>query len=257
MYTVLHIEQSEFFCKAAKEILESNNYEYIYTNNFNDAIGLIDEFDVDLIVTSLYAEGCTVDDFVSTVKEKYPEKPIFVVTGDSMGEERKKLIDLGIREYIFKEEFKDEFIKYVDMAFAEDQYAKDLQEAKIAVVEDSHLEMLFAKDILSKYNLKNIDYFKTGTELIKKNKRYDIYLIDIVLKDEFGKDVIRKLRRDNIDSTIIAVTGLQNPKVQAEILDSGANDIIVKPLEEELFIAKLKSYIRFYTLNKKLKSTEE
>ena len=237
MYTVLHIEQSEFFCKAAKEILESNNYEYIYTNNFNDAIGLIDEFDVDLIVTSLYAEGCTVDDFVSTVKEKYPEKPIFVVTGDSMGEERKKLIDLGIREYIFKEEFKDEFIKYVDMAFAEDQYAKDLQEAKIAVVEDSHLEMLFAKDILSKYNL--------------------IYLIDIVLKDEFGKDVIRKLRRDNIDSTIIAVTGLQNPKVQAEILDSGANDIIVKPLEEELFIAKLKSYIRFYTLNKKLKSTEE
>ena len=257
MYTVLHIEQSEFFCKAAKEILESNDYQYIHTDNFNEAIGLIDEFDVDLVVTSLYAEGCTVEEFVATIKEKYPEKPIFVVTGDSMGEERKKLIDLGIKEYIFKEEFKEEFIKYVNMAFAEDQYTKGLQEAKIAIVEDSHLEMLFTKHILSKYNLKNIDYFKTGSELIKKNKKYDIYLIDIVLKDEFGKDIIRKLRRDNIDSTIIAVTGLHNPKVQAEILDSGANDIIVKPLEEDLFISKLKTYIRFYTLNKKLKAIEE
>lgn len=83
-------------------------------------------------------------------------------------------------------------------------------------------------------------------------KKYDIYLIDIILKNEFGKDIIRKIRRSNIDSSIIAVTALDNNKALSKILDCGADDFITKPIDEELFIAKLKSNVRIYSLQKKL-----
>ncbi len=47
---------------------------------------------------------------------------------------------------------------------------------------------------------------------------------------------------------------MDNNKTLSNILNCGADDIINKPLDENLFIAKLKSNIRIYTLNKKIKS---
>ena len=76
--------------------------------------------------------------------------------------------------------------------------------------------------------------------------------MNIILKNEFGKDIIRKIRRSNIDSSIIAVTALDNNKALSKILDCGADDFITKPIDEELFIAKLKSNVRIYSLQKKL-----
>lgn len=74
------------------------------------------------------------------------------------------------------------------------------------------------------------------------------------MKNEFGKDLIRNLRINNIEAIIVAVTALDNAKTLASILDVGANDIISKPINENLFISKLKSNIRVYTLNKKIQT---
>ena len=37
-------------------------------------------------------------------------------------------------------------------------------------------------------------YFESGTELAESKKIYDIYLVDLVLQDEFGKNIIAELR---------------------------------------------------------------
>lgn len=105
--------------------------------------------------------------------------------------------------------------------------------------------------MLARYGIQNVDYYNSGKELFNSNKKYDMYLIDMVLENEFGKTLIRQIRRNNINSSIIAVTVLDNNKTLSNILNCGADDIINKPLDEKLFIAKLKSNIRIYTLNKK------
>lgn len=48
-----------------------------------------------------------------------------------------------------------------------------------------------------------------------------IYLVYSILKNEFGKELVRKLRVNNIESIIIVVTGLDNTKILASILDVG------------------------------------
>ena len=80
--------------------------------------------------------------------------------------------------------------------------------------------------------------------MLESKKKFDIYLVDLVLQDEFGKNIISDLREDNEDALVFAVTSLNNPKLLADVIDSGANDIINKPIEEKIFIAKMKSYMR-------------
>lgn len=251
MYTVLHIEQSEFFLKMAKNIVEEKKYRYISTNRIKEANDILKNNEIDLVITCLYPNDGTVESFVKDINSKY-EMPIFVVTGNSIDSKKKDLINLGVTEYILKNDFEDEISKHMNYVFQYDQYMSDLREAKIAVIDDSIFERERQKDVFNKYDIKNVDYYESGVELEKSKKEYDIYLVDIILKKEFGKDLIRNLRVNSIEAIILAVTVLDNTKILASILDAGANDIISKPINEKLFIAKLKSNIRVYTLNKKI-----
>ena len=115
---------------------------------------------------------------------------------------------------------------------------------EIAVIEDSHFSRLHLKDIFDRYKIKSVRYFESGTELAESKKIYDIYLVDLVLQDEFGKNIIAELREKSDESLIFAVTSLNNPNLLADVIDSGADDIIIKPIEEKIFIAKLKSFVR-------------
>ncbi|GAB6167638.1 response regulator [Clostridium carnis] len=253
MYSVLHIEQSSFFSKLVKRIVEEKGYKYIQVETFNEANEVLSEENVDLIITALYSKDGVIEEFVKDINEKF-NIPIFIVTSDNVDDKRKELINLGISEYILKNDLENEIKKHIDTIFREDEYMKALKNANIAVVEDNAFATLIEKEILTKYGIDQVDYFKSGKALINSEKKYDIYLIDIILKNEFGKDIIRKVRRDNIDASIIAVTSLDNNKTLAKILDSGADDFIIKPVDEDIFIAKLKSHIRVCMLQKEIKS---
>ncbi|WP_010294943.1 response regulator [Clostridium senegalense] len=129
----------------------------------------------------------------------------------------------------------------------------NLKLLNFAIVDDNSLEKMIEKDILNKYGINNVEYFNSGKELFESGKKYDLYLIDIVLQNEFGKDLIQKIRNNNRKAIIIAVTSLTNSKILSSILNSGADDIIGKPIDENLFISKLKTNIRIHVLNEKIK----
>lgn len=253
MCTVLHLEQSEFFLKMARNLIEERNCIYISASNIKEASSILRNNKVDIVITSLYPEGGSVEEFVKEVNGRY-EVPIFVVTSNNIDAEKKELVNLGVTEYILKSNFEDEIVKHINYAVKDDEHMADIMESRIAIIEDSVFEREREKDIFEKYNIKNVDFYESGLELKNSGKNYDIYLVDIILKNEFGKDLIRNIRVNNIESIIIAVTALDNPKILAGILDAGANDFIEKPINEQLFISKLKSNIRVYSLNKKIKN---
>ncbi|WP_027624858.1 response regulator [Clostridium lundense] len=255
MYTVLHIEPSEFCSNIVKNILQEKGYDYIWTDSFKEANAILYECEVDLIITSLLGREGEIESFVSNFNTSNKgEIPIFVVTGDNIDEKKKKLFNLGISDYILKENLQEEISKHIEAVFQEDQYMVELREARIAIVDDSSFESAIEEDLLKKYGVNNYDYYKSGRDLIESGKKYDIYLIDMLLKNEFGKNIIRYIRRNNKKATIIAVTVLNNPKTLAGIINAGADDFINKPIDENLFITKLKSNIRIYSLNKKINS---
>ena len=93
-----------------------------------------------------------------------------------------------------KNKVNEALIKYIDNIFKMDKYLQILKEKEIAVIEDSHFSRLHLKDIFDRYKIKSVRYFESGTELAESKKIYDIYLVDLVLQDEFGKNIIAELR---------------------------------------------------------------
>lgn len=252
MRNILHIEQSSFFSILIEKIVVEKGYRYINVSEFQEAKEILSKGNIDLLITSLYSKDGSLEELIEYVNETY-DIPVFIVTSDDLDESRKDLINLGINEYILKKDLEDEVRKYIDTVFRTDEYMKDLQEAKIALVEDNDFFVDLEKKILKNNGILNVDYYKDGKSLLESGKTYDIYLIDIILKNEFGKDIIRNIRRNNIDASIIAVTALDSNKALAKILDSGADDYIIKPIDEELFISKLKSNSRIYNLQKQIR----
>ncbi|WP_300385051.1 response regulator [Clostridium sp.] len=251
MRNILHIEQSSFFSTLVEKIVVEKGYKYINVSEFKEAKEMLLKEKIDLLITSLYVKDGILEELIRYINDTY-DIPVFVVTSDNLDESRKELINLGINEYILKKDLESEVRKYIDNVFRTDEYMKDLQEAKIALVEDNDFFINLERKILNDNGILNVDYYKDGRSLLESGKSYDMYLIDIILKNEFGKDIIRNIRRNNMDSSIIAVTGLDNNKALAKILDGGADDYIIKPIDEELFISKLKSNIRIYNLQKKI-----
>ena len=244
MKTILHIEPSTFFVEFIKEKFNDSEYEYLCTDSYNEALILLEEFDVDLIISSFEGNGMTCEEFIKEVTYSYQHIPVCILSGNKLNANMQQFMNLGVIQYIDKEDVDEALIKYIDNIFKLDKYLEILKEKDIAVIEDSHFSRLHLKDIFDRYKIKSVRYFASGIELAESKKNYDIYLVDLVLQDEFGKNIITELREKNKDALIFAVTSLNNPNLLADVIDSGADDIIIKPIEEKIFIAKLKSFVR-------------
>src|SRR5690554_2634500 len=73
--------------------------------------------------------------------------------------------------------------------------------------------------------------FSTGKDFIKtyKESKPDLILLDIMLPDTSGIDLLKFVREDDKDIPIIIVSALFNEMDKVLALDSGADDYITKP----------------------------
>lgn len=257
MYTILHLEQGEFIKKLVRNTLLENGLNCISVDTSEDFFKVLNNPNekIDLIITSLLITDDTIENFIRTINiSSNKDIPVFVVTGNDIEENKKRVLNLGVSDYITKDCLADQLLKHIKFMLVEDELMRCLREATIAVIDDNKFDRTLIKDILDEYNITNVDFYSSGKALLDTNKKYDLYLVDIVLEKEFGKNIILRLRRDNIDASIIVVSSLTNSKTLASMLNAGANDYIRKPIQNDIFIAKLKSNIRTYGLIKKIKT---
>ncbi|NPA74911.1 MAG: response regulator [Euryarchaeota archaeon] len=97
----------------------------------------------------------------------------------------------------------------------------------LLVVEDS--EMFYR---LIKSALKNVNvlWAKSGEEAIEKYKSFrpNLVLVDIILPDMNGVEVIHQLKKYDENAKIIVVSGIDHNEVMKESLAAGAVDYIPK-----------------------------
>ena len=73
--------------------------------------------------------------------------------------------------------------------------------------------------------------------------KYDLVLLDVMLPELNGLEVLRRLRRES-DVPVIMLTARDAVMDKVSGLDAGADDYITKPFEYEVVIAKIKSHLR-------------
>jgi DNA-binding response OmpR family regulator len=73
---------------------------------------------------------------------------------------------------------------------------------------------------------------------------YDVIIVDIRLTDKDGSSVCRSLRNQNINVPILLLTEKCENSILVHGLNSGADDYIVKPVIDDILIAKINALIR-------------
>ncbi len=91
------------------------------------------------------------------------------------------------------------------------------------------------------------DTAHTGTEgLIKyRENKYDLVLLDLMLPEMHGLDVLKRIRATEISTPVILLTAKSEVEDKVKGLDLGANDYVTKPFEIEELLARIRNAIRF------------
>ena len=79
---------------------------------------------------------------------------------------------------------------------------------------------------------------------IAQETQIDLVIIDVMLPDMDGREAIKILRKNGVETPIIILTA-QNTDADTILgLESGANDYITKPFKISVFIARIRTQLR-------------
>ena len=87
------------------------------------------------------------------------------------------------------------------------------------------------------------DLGEEGLDLAKLYD-YDIILLDLNLPDMQGSDVLRKVRRSNVSTPILMLSGIGTLNWKVRALAAGADDYVTKPFHRDELVARIHAIVR-------------
>jgi two-component system cell cycle response regulator len=254
MYTILHLETSHLYQRLIADICLELGISYKHCTSAEEGLEILENNSISLILTAMELREGKSEDFIKRINDsKHLSIPIIVITGNDSFEDRKRMYELGIVDYIIKKssqnEIKEHLKSYISTPYSE----VSLKKVLFAVCDDSSLDRNIIERIFRIHNISNVDFFESAEDLLASDKPYDVYLLDLVLKNISGHQVIKQLRENGSQSVIIAISGIDNTKTVSQVLNNGANDYITKPYSNDLFMARIRTNVRSYILLKEVR----
>lgn len=113
---------------------------------------------------------------------------------------------------------------------------------KLLLVEDN-IQLNKALTTLLKRNSYLVDSASDGEEALMyiKDYQYDVIILDIMLPKIDGLEVLRRTRRDNIQTPIILLTARSTIEDKITGLDLGADDYLPKPFSTDELLARIRA----------------
>ena len=87
------------------------------------------------------------------------------------------------------------------------------------------------------------DLGEDGLE-IGKLYDYDIIILDLMLPDIDGYEVLRRLRAARVKTPILILSGLNEPDAKIKGLGIGADDYLTKPFDKRELVARVQAIVR-------------
>jgi two-component system copper resistance phosphate regulon response regulator CusR len=116
---------------------------------------------------------------------------------------------------------------------------------KILIVEDEPKVASFIKKGLEENNYDaEIAYDGLSAEKLVQQKRYDLFILDIIIPGINGLDLCKKLKKLNSNIPVLMLTALGTTDNKINGFDAGANDYLVKPFEFRELLARVKVLLK-------------
>ncbi|CAN7259875.1 response regulator [Pseudoxanthomonas sp. LjRoot168] len=179
--------------------------------------------------------------------------PVIVVSGDA-------------QQHLEERRFTEFVTDYFDKALGHEALAAFIRGyvqpepvvgATILYIEDSRVVAETTRRMLERQSLNVVHVMKaedafallTAESLGLSTHKFDLVLTDVILKGELsGRDIVQRIRIDFAYGKrrlpILVMTGDSNRDNQAELLQAGANDLVLKPIAERLLVTKVLFQLR-------------
>ncbi len=100
--SILILDDEPIVSKRLKPSLERKGYEVETFTNSSDALARVKERSFDIVITDLKMEGMDGMQFLTEVKEMYPDTEIIVITGFATMATAKQSFQKGVFDFLAK-----------------------------------------------------------------------------------------------------------------------------------------------------------
>jgi DNA-binding response OmpR family regulator len=116
---------------------------------------------------------------------------------------------------------------------------------KVLVVEDEVKVSNFIMRGLEEegYTVEVAEDGKRGLDLIR-SKAYDIVLLDLMIPELDGLEVLKEMRRDEIETPVLIITAKSTKEDVIKGLDTGSDDYLTKPFSFDELLARIRALLR-------------
>ncbi|AOZ87560.1 DNA-binding response regulator [Bacillus xiamenensis] len=121
-----------------------------------------------------------------------------------------------------------------------------MNKGKILVIEDEKkiARVLSLELEYEGYEVTVKDTGMNGLQALEEDS-FDLVLLDVMLPELSGLEVLRRVRKTNTETPIILITARGSVPDKVSGLDLGANDYITKPFDIEELLARIRAQLRF------------
>ena len=208
----------------------------------------------DLVTVALRLSDMDGMKLAKHVRKNSPQHyiPIILVSGDTRGRLEDRTISKDITDYFDKSEGYSALATFVHSYVRPD----DSIVGKVLYIEDSRVVALATRRMMEHHGIEVIhfDTVEGGLEYLKdyfdgKECPVDIVLSDVYLKGGLtGHDFLNMMRDqkqiDRAELPILVMTGDDDDKNQSDLLKAGANDLVEKPIDENILINKIRFQLK-------------
>ncbi len=116
---------------------------------------------------------------------------------------------------------------------------------RVLLIEDDKTVSQNISLILKKENMVvDTSYLGEDGLEVAKLYEYDIIILDLLLPDMEGYEVLRRLRNAHIDTPVLILSGLTAPDKKVKGFGCGADDYLTKPFDRTELVARVNAIVR-------------
>ncbi|WP_448666872.1 response regulator [Pseudoxanthomonas mexicana] len=248
---VMVVDGSKLVRKLIADVLQREvpGVQVIGCSSIAEARIALEQGEVHLVTTALALPDGDGLEIARSVREAAGQAyvPVIVVSGDA-------------QQHLEERRFTEFVTDYFDKALGHEALATFIRGyvqpepvvgATILYIEDSRVVAETTRRMLERQSLNVVHVLKaedafallTAESLGLSTHKFDLVLTDVILKGELsGRDIVQRIRVDFAYGKrrlpILVMTGDSNRDNQAELLQAGANDLVLKPIAERLLVTK-------------------
>jgi signal transduction histidine kinase len=118
---------------------------------------------------------------------------------------------------------------------------------RVLLVDDDHDDYVLTRDLLAEgvHNRYEVDWMSSYDEALERicKDEHDVYILDYLLGDKTGLQLLAAARNDNCPGPVILLTGQSNEAVDRAAMEAGAADFLEKSRIDSTLLERSIRYV--------------